>query len=382
MTDHPRPPRPPSVDRRTVLKAFAAAGVAAAMPGALRATSPQDSKPAAAKKKILVLGGTNQLGPKFVEAALARGHEITLFNRGKTNPHLFPELEKLRGDRRKGELDALKGDRRWDVVVDTSAYVPRVVRQVSEILKGRVDAYVMISSISVYPRADGEDTDESTPVGVLEDPNTEKVMENYGPLKAACEAEAEKWFPGKTVNLRPGLIVGDGDESNRFGYWPLRVAAGGEVLAPIGPEQTIQWIDVKDLAAFMVKALEEGIYGVYNAVGPAVPFGTLLPACRKAAKSDAEFTYVSLDFLQAEKVRPWQDIPCWVPPAEGKSKCPVSSGAKAAAKGMTFRPVEDTVADQLAFERARPADDRFKGGLSRERETELLAKWKQRSAPK
>jgi 2'-hydroxyisoflavone reductase len=379
--------RPAAVDRRTLLKGLAVLGAGIALPGAAFA-APQDSKPAAKAKEprtILILGGTGFLGPKVVGEALARGHKVTLFNRGKTNPHLFPEVEKLKGDRRKGDYESLKGERTWDAVVDTSAYFPRQVREIADVLGSRVNHYVCISSVSVYPDADSADTDEKSPVGKMADETVEtmgKQFENYGPLKALCEQAAEKAYPGRTTNLRPGLIVGDGDDTERFAYWPLRVAEGGEVLAPMGPDQTIQVIDVKDLGRWIVRMIEDRVFGVYNAISPALPMGDVLAACKKASGSDATFTYVSREFLEEEKVAPWGDLPAWFPPAPGKEKCAVASVAKIAALGYAARPIEETARDVVAYDRARKDKPAKRGGLSREREKELLAKWKARNQKK
>ena len=368
--------------RRSLLKGLAAAGLAFAVPARIARAQPQDSRAAApGKLRILVLGGTDFLGPKIVESALARGHKVTLFNRGKTNPQLFPEVEKLRGDRRKSDYESLKGDRVWDVIIDTSAYYPRQVKEIADLLAKRATQYVFISTISVYPDADGADTDESTPVGKLADEKIEKITnESYGPLKALCEQAAETAWPGKTTNIRPGLIVGDGDDTDRFSYWPVRIAEGGEVLAPIGPDETLQWIDVKDLGLWTVKAAEEKIFGVYNAIGPAVKLGDLLAGCKKAAGSDATFTYVSREFLEAEKVAPWADLPVWIPRAEGKDRNAICSGAKAAFLGLGFRSPEESAKDAIAYDKTRPKEKRRGGGLSREREKSLLLKWKQQAA--
>ncbi len=370
-----------SFDRRTWIKSVAAAGVAFAGLGRSAMAHPQDSRAAApGKLRILVLGGTDFLGPKIVESALARGHKVTLFNRGRTNPSLFPEVEKLKGDRRKGDYESLKGDRSWDVIVDTSAYFPRQVKEIADLLAKRATHYVFISTISVYPDADGADTDETTPVGKIADEAVEKITgETYGPLKALCEQAAEKAWPGKTTNIRPGLIVGDGDNTDRFSYWPVRVAEGGEVLAPIGPDETLQWVDVKDLGLWTVKTAEEKIFGVFNAVGPTVKLGDLLQACKKASGSDATFTYVSREFLEKEKVAPWADLPVWIPRGEGKERNAVCSGAKAAFLGLGFRSPEESAKDALAYEKTRPKEKRRGGGLSREREKALLQKWKEQA---
>src|SRR5262249_55921530 len=247
-----------------------------------------------ARMKLLILGGTIFLGRYLVEAALAAGHDVTLFNRGQHNPELYPEVEKLRGDR-DGGLAALRG-RRWDAVVDTSGYLPRVARASAELLADAVDHYTFISSISVYPHFRSLGTDESAPVDTLDDPNIEEVTgETYGPLKALCEQAAEQALPGRTLVIRPGLIVGPHDYSDRFTYWVRRVAQGGEVLAPERPDWHTQIIDVRDLAEWTLRMAERRLVGVYNATGPAydLSFGQLLDTCRAVSGSDARFTWVS-----------------------------------------------------------------------------------------
>jgi 2'-hydroxyisoflavone reductase len=400
----PSEPLRSALNRRALLKSLAVAGVGLALPRAAFGTAPQDTRPAPKDKlKILILGGTGFLGPKIVESATARGHVVTLFNRGKTRPELFPDLEKLRGDRDQNDYASLK-DRSFDAVVDTAPYSPREVKDTAAALGDRVKHYVCISSISVYPDADTADTNEDSAVAripgdveaVLKSydvakrmaPSPERrrmmgeVMQHYGALKALCEEAAEAAYPKRTTNIRPGLIVGDGDDTDRFAYWPLRIADGGEVLAPIGPDQTIQWIDVKDLGAWIVRVMEDRTFGVFNAVGPAVKLGDLFAESKKVAKSDPTITYVSREFLEAEQVAPWTDLPAWVPPPAGKDRCPVSSGARAAFLGLQFSPIAKTVEDTLAFHRRTRATSTrpFRGGLPREREKELLLKWKEKAA--
>ncbi len=284
MTD-PRAPAP--IPRRLFLRyASALAGLAACRPAA-STTPPAPAAPPSAKSdpplapepillggdklKILVLGGTGFLGPHLVEAMQKRGHTPTLFNRGKTRPTLFPDVEKLRGDR-DGGLAVLEG-RRWDAVIDTSGYVPRIVRASAELLAPNVRQYVFVSSISVYTETTSPGVDESHKVATMPDPTSEVVMEFYGALKALCEQAAEAALPDRTTVIRPGLIVGPGDPTDRFSYWPVRVAQGGEVLAPGEPSDPVQVIDVRDLADFILTTLERGHVGVHNVNGPAEPLG-------------------------------------------------------------------------------------------------------------
>lgn len=322
--------------------------------------------------QILIIGGTIFLGRHLVDAARARGHSVTLFNRGQHHPDLFPEIEKLRGDRG-GDLGALDG-RRWDACVDTCGYVPRTVRATAERLSGAVGHYTFISSISVYADADVLDIDESAPVGRLDDPTVETVDgHTYGPLKALCEEAAEAAMPGRTLNVRPGLIVGPHDPSDRFTYWPLRVARGGAFAAPAGPDFPVQVIDARDLAAWIVRMIEAGGTGVYNATGPdyRLTMGEVLDTSRGIAASDARPVWIGEDVLEAQQVGAYVEMPLWIPAASGGLAA--VDVRKAVASGLTFRPLADTVRDTLAWAGTRPADYALRAGLSAEREAALLA---------
>jgi len=338
--------------------------------------------------KLLILGGTVFLGRYLVEAALARGHQVTLFNRGQHNPDLYPEVEKLRGDR-DGGLDALRG-RRWDAVVDTSGYLPRIVRASAVLLADAADHYTFISSISVYPHFRSVGLDESAPVGTLDDPAVEEITgESYGPLKALCEQAVEQVRPGRTLIVRPVLIVGPHDYSDRFTYWARRVAQGGELLAPEHPDWHTQIIDVRDLAEWTLRMVEQRQVGVYNATGPEydLMFGQLLDTCRTVSGSDARFTWVSEAFLTENEVAPWSELPLWIPQSDpdmlGFSDV---SCAKAIAAGLVFRDLATTVRDTLAWDAARvdaaesPARAlQPRAGLAPEREAELLRAWHSRT---
>ncbi|WP_224372774.1 SDR family oxidoreductase [Hyalangium versicolor] len=346
-----------------------------------------DKKPqASAKKKlkILVLGGTGFLGPAFVNAAQARGHTLTLFNRGKTRPQLFPGVEKLHGDRdpNKGEgLKALQG-RKWDAVLDTSGYYPRIVEASAALLAPNVQHYVYISSISAYANNDVPNEDESGPTAVLADPTVEtmgKNFENFGGLKRLCEEAAEKALPGRVANVRPGYIVGPEDGSDRFTWWPVRFDRGGEMLAPGSPEDPIQIIDVRDLAEWLVVVMENKLTGIYNATGPEKPWtmGGVLAACKEATGKDTKLTWVPSEFLVKNKEDGEGDIPIWAPPI-GKTKgFHLRSIDKAVKAGLKFRPGSVTVKDTLAYFQGLPEERRNKmrAGLSPEREKELLSLW-------
>lgn len=326
--------------------------------------------------KVLILGGTVFLGRHIVEAALERGHEVTLFNRGQHNPELFPGVEKLRGNR-DGDLDALAG-RRWDAVIDTSGYLPRVVRQSAEAVKNSTDLYVFISTISVYADEMTVGQDEKAPLATLEDESVEDVTgETYGGLKVLCERVVEEIYPDCSLIIRPGLIVGPDDPTDRYTYWPARIARGGEVLVPGRRERAVQYIDVRDLSEWTIHMVEKRKTGIYNATGPAEvqTMEEFVEACKSAAGSDAEFVWVPEDFLIQRDVGQWMELPLWISEEEmpGFFAYDVS---KAVGDGLTFRPAKDTARETIAWERTRPADHEWRAGMKPEREQELLEEWR------
>lgn len=372
--------------RRSFLKSSAAAGVGASLLGLLPpARSAQSGAKSGSSRRLLILGGTAFLGPQLVESARDLGYTITLFNRGKTNPGLFPDLEKLHGDRN-GDLKSLEG-RKWDAVVDTSGYVPRHVRDSATLLADAVKQYIFISSISVYSDNSKPGMDEAAAVGKLDDETVEKVTgETYGPLKVLCEKAAEAAMPGRVTVIRPGLIVGPGDPTDRFTYWPVRVDRGGEVLAPGTPSDPVQFIDVRDLAAWSMRCARDGVTGVFNATGPKseLSMGTMLDTCKRASKSKATLTWVPADFLEEHKVSAWADMPCWVPPTGEMAGFARVSCARALAKGLTFRPLAETTKDTLAWWTARPKDKQTEpgAGIQPAREREVLDAWHARDTKK
>ncbi|MGI8911041.1 MAG: SDR family oxidoreductase [Rubrobacteraceae bacterium] len=322
---------------------------------------------------LLVLGGTRFVGRHLVRAALERGHRVTLFNRGQSAPDLFTEAENLSGDR-EGDLSALRG-RKWDAVVDTCGYVPRVVRASAELLADAVDRYVFVSSISVYRDPLMPGADESAPVAVLEDEPVEEVTaETYGALKALCERAAEEAMPGRTISIRPGLIAGPHDPTGRFAYWPRRAARGGDALAPGDPERPVQFVDARDLARWLLVMAELGESGTYNAAGPehTLTMGGLLEECANAAGSDVRFTWMDDDFLEERGVESFTELPLWLPEEHAGMLAVDNSGAVAA--GLEFRPVGETIRDVLEYERGH-ADAEYDAGLDPERERELLGRW-------
>ncbi len=356
------------------------------------------ARPAGAKgrakqaKHLLILGGTGFLGPAIVNAALARGHRLTLFNRGKTRPELFrgkERVEILQGDRdpkKEAGLAALEG-KAFDAAIDTSGYYPRMVSASAGLLSKSLGHYVFISSVSAYARYDVPDMDESAPTATLADPNVEEMgkdFENYGGLKRACEVAAEAAMPGKTTSVRAGYIVGREDRSDRFTYWPVRYDRGGTMLAPGSPADPLQIIDVRDLAEWLVRVVEDGTMGVFNAAGPGTAWtmGGLFDACRKATGKKTPLTWVPSDFLVAQQENGDGAIPIWNPPTGKYGGMHRMSSAKAIRAGLRFRDPVDTVKDTLAWWKSLPEERRAKpkAFLPPEREAELLKLWAQAQA--
>jgi 2'-hydroxyisoflavone reductase len=326
--------------------------------------------------KLLLIGGTRFLGRAIVNDALEKGYEVTLFNRGQSNPDLYSgKVETLIGDR-DGGLGVLDG-RSWDAVIDTCGYVPRLVRDSAEKLKDAVDHYTFISTLSVYSDPSQIGQDESGPLGTIEDETSEEITgETYGPLKVLCEQSiSEVMGDARALHLRAGLIVGPHDLSDRFTYWPVRVARGGAVLAPDSPDKGVQFIDVRDLAAWTVQATEAKLHGPYNATGPngRLTLGEVLQTCRDESGSDAHITWVSEAFLLENEVGAYVEMPLWVP-AE-YAGFDTFNCQKAIDAGLKFRPLAETVRDTLSWQATRPADYQWRGGLTPEREAELLEKW-------
>jgi 2'-hydroxyisoflavone reductase len=377
------------ITRRSLLRLSSAAlaGVAIQRQLAFAAgTTKQPRKPL----RILILGGTGFIGPHQVRYALSRGHEISLFNRGK-QPHEWPgQVEELIGDRNTGDLKALEGHQ-WDVCIDNPTTLPFWVRDAGRVLHGKIKHFIFISTISVY--ADNlRPADESAPVAAY--PGKDAMAETmesfraragelYGPLKALSEKEAEKQFPGKTTIIRPGLIVGPGDETDRFTYWPARLNRGGEVLAPGDGSDPVQIIDARDLAEWIIRVAEALVTGTFNATGPEHPLlmKEMLTGIAAAIRADAKLDWVSTDFLESQKVEAWSDMPVWVPAQGDSAAFAKRSIRKALAAGLTFRPLATTATDTLAWFKEQPAERqaKLKAGLTPEREEELLAKWKSTS---
>ncbi|MGK7379200.1 SDR family oxidoreductase [Planococcus sp. 1R117A] len=337
--------------------------------------------------KILILGGTRFLGRFLTETALQKGHEVTLFNRGKTNPELFPETEKLIGDRDR-DLKELEG-RSWDAVIDTCGYVPWTVRESAELLNDAAGHYTFISTASVYAELEEPGIDENHVVGQLAPEKVEElkkmeaskvVSEHYGELKFLCEQEVERAFPERSLIIRPGLIVGPYDFTDRFNYWVNRIAKGGEVLAPGRRHKEVQFIDVRDLAEWIVKLVEAQTTGTFNATGPEkkLTMKKFLEVCKAVAESDAELCWVDENFLLGHGIEGWSDMPLWIPDREKMAGFLTVDIRKALKAGLTFRPVSETVRDTLAWEAARTVTKR-NAGLDPEKEKAVLEDWKQRA---
>lgn len=322
--------------------------------------------------RILIIGGTIFLGRAVVDVAVGEGHFVTLFNRGRHDDDRT-DVERLRGDR-DGELDALRG-RTFDAVVDTSGYVPRVVRQSARLLADATERYLFVSTLSVYRTPVPMAADEDAPLATLDDPTVEEVTgETYGPLKVLCEEAVRDAFGDRAIVVRPGLIVGPRDPTDRFTYWPHRLARGGRVLAPGRPGRLVQAIDVRDLAAWMVRLLTMEASGTLNAVGYPLPFEDALLVCRDALGSDAELVWVPDADLLGAGVTPWSELPLWLPESDPEARGFFQfSNARAVRRGLAFRPMARTAVDTVAWARGRAADHAWRAGLPAEREAEILA---------
>lgn len=340
--------------------------------------------------RVLILGGTGFTGPFQVRYALERGHEITLFNRGR-RPQEWPgRVEELTGDRDTADLAALAG-REWDVCIDNPTSVPHWVRDVGQVIGGRVGHYIFISTISVYADTSRPGLTETAALAQYdgEDPMQETMdglranMRLYGALKALSEAEAGRQFPGMTTVIRPGLIVGPGDGTDRFTYWPVRLARGGEVLAPGDGSDPVQFIDARDLAEWTIRIAEQRVLGIFNATGPAheLRMDAMLHGIRAATTAGARLTWVPADFLAEHEVSPWGDMPVWVPGRGDTAGFARVSNARAVEAGLSFRPLATTAADTLEWFRNEPAERQaaLRAGITPERETEVLAAWHAKS---
>jgi len=359
------------MNRREALK------LGAATAGALLAgtTYAAQAKPL----RVLIFGGTGFIGPHFVETLRAHGHKLTLFNRGKRNPTLFPDVETLLGDRN-GQVDAIKG-RDWDVVIDDSGYTPKQVRLTTDILKGHVQHYIFVSSISAYADLTPPGIDEDYKLATLKDPTVEEITDGtYGGLKALCEKTVEQAFGKNSAVVRPTYIVGPGDPTDRFTYWPVRASKGGDMLAPGSASDPVQFIDVRDLAEFMRVCVEERVSGSYNACNPpgAVTMGDVLETAKRISGANTKFVWAPTAFLEKNKALEGLEVPIWAPPVGELAGAGLISSARAVAKGLRFRTLDTTVRDTLAWHAKRPVDQqqKLRAGFSPEREAQLLKQLK------
>ncbi len=361
--------------RRSLIKAGLLAGAALPLTGFAKGWR-QDDYP---RYNILILGGTGFIGPHMVREALHRGHSVTLFNRGRTNNTLFPDLETIKGDRN-GGLDGLKG-RKWDVVIDNSGYVPRHVADSARLLADASEHYVYISTVSVYASL-AEPIDEDSPLATMDDETIEEVTgETYGPLKALCEQRAAKEYGADRLTiLRPTYICGPGDHTDRFSYWPTRCAEGGEMLWPGSPQDKIQIIDVRDLAAFTIRCAEQRITGTYNTCTPAGEYsmGDLQADCSAVAVAPATATWVSHAFIESQELGEGNHLPIWVPPVPEYGGAALVSGERAVAQGLRNRDTRETTRDTLAWWKTQSEERRAarRAGLDSALEQRLLAAWR------
>lgn len=327
--------------------------------------------------RILFMGGTGFTGPYQVQYALDRGHQVTLFNRG-SNTTIFPGVPRIQGDRNKPDAYSGIGKGEWDVVIDIPTSDPKWVRAAGEALKDRTPHYVFVSTISVF-NDNSEPNDENGKLSPPSDIDAPYNAAAYGANKRASELEAERQFRNVTI-VRPGLIVGPGDNSDRFSYWPVRIERGGDVMAPGTPDDPTQYIDARDLAEWIVRLAEDKVYGTFNATGPRTPtnMGELLYGIRSVTEKETRFLWVDAAFLSQHRVRAWSDMPVWVNPVGANKAFMRVNTTKAFAHGLTTRPLADTARDTLVWYHKQPQDrqEQLKAGISAEREAEVLAAWK------
>jgi len=379
-----------TVDRREFIKSAALLGgaMSVGLPSLSQALTAHGVRPWAYRPetgdvqpqplRILILGGTGFIGPYQVQYALDRKHSVTLFNRGKTNSTLFPKVPRLIGDRNLPDgHDALrKGS--WDVVIDNPTANPTWVRGAGEALKGRVGHYMFVSTISVFSD-NSKPLDENGPLNAPSDIDAPFNAQTYGRNKVRCESEAKNQFGDNVTIVRPGLIVGPGDLSDRFSYWPVRIDKGGEILAPGTPNDPVQYVDAQDLCQWIVRLAESRTMGIFNATGPKTPttIAEMLYGIKAVTTSNATFTWVPAEFLAQKQVRAWSDMPVWVPPMGPTAGFARVNCNKAYNAGLTFRPLADTAKDTLTWYHGRPAaeQEKARAGLAPDKEKTVLAEW-------
>lgn len=373
-----------SVSRRDFLASSATIGGALTLglPSIVHALEPaplaRESR-ATAPLRILILGGTGFIGPNQVQYALDRGHSVTLFNRGVTNSTLFPNVPRLVGDRNLPDGHKALESGEWDVVVDNPTSNPKWVRDAGRALRGRTKHYIFVSTISVFSD-NSAPIDENGPLNTPSDIDAPHDAKLYGQNKVRSEIEARTQFGDSVTIVRPGLIVGPGDLSDRFSYWPVRIDRGGDVLAPGTPNDPVQYIDARDLSEWMIRLAESKTFGIFNATGPKSPttMAEMLYGIKAVTTSGAQFTWVPADFLGANQVRAWSDMPVWVPPVGRTAGFARVICQKAYASGLTFRPLADTASATLSWYHARPAaeQEKARAGLPADREVAVLTAWR------
>jgi 2'-hydroxyisoflavone reductase len=385
-------------DRRDVLKLGALALAATSARAGAQSKPADEAVPRAARPlDLLILGGTGLTGPHQVRYALARGHRVTIFNRGRKQPEWLGQVEQLLGDRDTSDYASIEAEvakgRRWDAVIDNPSSVPVWIRDAAKVLKGHVGGYTMISSVSAYAENATPGQDETAALATFDGDALKETsaslradMTKYAGLKAAAEAETRRHFGDRHTIVRPGLIVGPGDDTDRFTYWPLRLMRGGEVLCPGDGRDPVKFIDARDLGEWMIRLAENKARGIYNALGPdyGLDMAALLYGIRASTTQGAKLTFVPADFLEAQNVSAWGDMPVWVPNSGDSAGFHTRSNAKAIAAGLTFRSIADTTAATLAWFAAQPEERRKTGaraGIAAEREIEVLKAWKAKRAP-
>jgi 2'-hydroxyisoflavone reductase len=376
-----------TVNRRSFIKSSAIIGGALglglpSLSHALTADGVSESalvpQAAPAPLRILILGGTGFIGPNQVQYALDRGHKVTLFNRGRRNPGLFPNVPRLIGDRNLPDGHKVLEKGEWDVVIDNPTSDPKWVRAAGQALKGRTKHYIFVSTISVFAD-NSKPQDENGPLNPPTDIDAPYDQRAYGGNKVRSEMEAKTQFGNNVTIVRPGLIVGAGDLTDRFSYWPVRIEKGGEVLAPM-PEDPVQYVDAKDLGEWIVRLAENKTFGTFNATGPSTPtnVGEMLYGIKSVMTTDAKFVWVPHEFLTANQVRGWTELPVWLPPAGRTAAFSRVDCSKAYAAGLTFRPLADTAKDTIDWYHKQPAERQaqLQAGIAPDKEKTVIAAWK------
>ena len=365
--------------RRTLVKAIGTAGMAASLPFNVLGNAGDK------KMKVLFMGGTGFIGPHMVRALVTAGYDVTLFNRGKSNPHLFPGLAKIKGDRLTDDIRHVSGHD-WDLIVDSSCYIPRAVDMLMDAVDTeKVKQYVFISTISVYASFSQAGITEASPLARMdEDPDSEDVNKWYGALKVRCEEQSEKALPGRVTRVRCGLIIGPGDKTDRFTYWPVTAARSDEMLAPGNGDDALQTIDARDLADWVVHCIDQKLVGAFNTTNPAglYTFRDLIHMCRDELNPDLKLTWVPADFLEKQKLDEDGGLPLWVGGNVDYAGIWKVNAGLAASKGLKARPLTESITDTWAWWLTLPGERtaKLKTGLSPERQAEILAAWHEAQA--